>query len=65
MWCRVYARKTPMIPVHNGHGRCIGCGFDVAAYRRAEKAAEAARVEALFPAVAVARLAAALTTEGR
>lgn len=38
MWCRVYARKTPMIPVHNGHGKCIGCGFDVAAYRRQERA---------------------------
>jgi hypothetical protein len=33
MWCRVYARRTPAIPVRNGHGKCIGCGFDVAAYR--------------------------------
>lgn len=38
MWCRVYARKTPMIPVHNGFDTCIGCGFDVAAYRREERA---------------------------
>ena len=34
MWCRVYARKTPAIPVHNGLGRCVGCGFDVGAYLR-------------------------------
>lgn len=37
MWCRVYARKTPSIPVHNGFDTCIGCGFDVAAYRAAQK----------------------------
>lgn len=34
MWCSVYARKTPAIPVHNGLDKCLGCGFDVAAYRR-------------------------------
>lgn len=35
MWCRVYARKTPAIPVHNGHVTCLGCGADVVAIRRA------------------------------
>lgn len=40
MWCRVYARKTPAIPVHNGFDKCIGCGFDVRAYRLAQKAQE-------------------------
>lgn len=24
--CHVYAKRTPMIPFHNGYGRCIGCG---------------------------------------
>lgn len=33
MWCRVYARKTPAIPVHNGFDTCIGCGYDVAGFR--------------------------------
>lgn len=37
MWCPVYARKSPAIPAHNGHETCIGCGFDVAAYRRGVK----------------------------
>lgn len=35
MWCRVYARLTPAIPVHNGHVTCIGCGADVVAIQRA------------------------------
>jgi len=39
MWCRVYARKTPAIPVHNGSEKCIGCGFDVAAHFRAQREA--------------------------
>ena len=38
MHCKVYARKTPMIPYHNGHIKCLGCGADVAAIRRALQA---------------------------
>lgn len=34
MWCRVYARKTPTIPVHNGLDTCIGCGADVTVIRQ-------------------------------
>ena len=25
-YCRIYARKTPTIPYHNGRIRCLGCG---------------------------------------
>jgi hypothetical protein len=39
MHCPTYARRTPAIPVHNGHQTCLGCGFDVAAYRSAARGA--------------------------
>jgi hypothetical protein len=38
MWCRVYARRTPSIPVHNGTAKCIGCGADVLDRARAQRA---------------------------
>ena len=29
MYCSRQARRTPMIPTHNGYRRCIRCGADV------------------------------------
>lgn len=29
MHCPKQARRTPMIPTHNGHSRCVRCGVEV------------------------------------
>lgn len=38
MFCAKQAKRTPMIPTHNGWPTCLRCGFDTATAVAAQRA---------------------------